>query len=161
MARLCEVCRHPKVRQIDQLLKGGGSLKQAAKKFGLGSSSLQRHRANHLETQRALPMSAESSSFKLDSPQDVLDAAKTLIGRVERIVDQAEADGDLRNALAGLKLMQDNLVSLFAKYFQLIDSAPKVDASTKVLAVLDGISTEELRAFLRGDVKAINGGRDA
>ncbi len=162
MPRLCEICRHPKARQIDQLLKGGATLRHLATKFGLTPSGLSRHKKNHLQVSHRpeLP-AAEATSFgKLETPADVLNAAQAIVARTERLVSQAESDGDTKTAISGVKLMLDALTQFFAKYHRMLEDAPRVDQSTKVLAVLDGVSSEDLRAFIRGDVRAIGGGRD-
>lgn len=49
MSRRCSVCSHPDSADIDaQLVEGGGSNRDLARKYCLSEDSLSRHRRNHL-----------------------------------------------------------------------------------------------------------------
>lgn len=158
MPRPCEVCSHRANRDIDRQIQNGGRLAQLSRRYGFSSSSLQRHRQNHL----ALSASPARPSVdvsdrgefemwleqaKLESAADVLNFSRWLLWRVEKIVSAAETDGDVRTALAGLASMQKTLTELFAKTTGAISDGPRIDASTRVVAILGNLTEDDLRGL--------------
>ena len=158
MGRPCEACKHPRNRDIDRALANEGRSEQLARKYGISLSSMQRHRRNHLkaaDTATMLPIAGESASYeewlahaKLESASDVLGFARFLIFRLDKLVSRAEADGDVRGAIAAIANMQKSLTDLFARTTGLLADAPQIDASTKIVAVIGQMPEEQLRAFL-------------
>ena len=77
MARVCTVCSHPKLLNIDRQLLRGDRLKKIAHRFHLSEDAVGRHR-RHMRT--AL-LKAEAAAEKPDLvyPQTLIDEAKTAL----------------------------------------------------------------------------------
>jgi hypothetical protein len=97
----CSVCRHPDVADIDAALVGGTSRRAVSERFGIGASSVQRHKTKHLAPSLVQAMRSEPSHAA-----GLLDRIEALIDRVERLVDAAEADGKPGLMLSGVKEMR-------------------------------------------------------
>jgi len=50
MPRTCTICCHPKIEDINKAIIEGNSIRDIAKQFRLNSSSVDRHKKNHLPT---------------------------------------------------------------------------------------------------------------
>jgi hypothetical protein len=117
MGRSCTTCQHLKRPEIDRRLAAGEPANRVARDYGLNPSSLQRHRANCLGL-------ASSNMIKKEAARGTAAAAllpskETLSGgyfdlctRIDQIVAQAQQEGSLKVALAGLKSIRQNLDSL-------------------------------------------------
>lgn len=164
MPRTCECCVHAAARRIDMMLRSGSTQSYVAKKFGLSRSSVSRHVSRHLhEGAQGKPETSapeatamtDDFSFALKTPQDVLDAMRYLVRRVWGMVNRAEADGDIGNAIKALSLAERNLESFWAKWSKLIEEKPRL--VNPVVNIFEGVSTEaliELRDALRQEREA-------
>lgn len=162
MGRPCSTCSHPDHVAIDKKLVGGHEAASLARKYGLEPSSLRRHKETHLVRQRAAGDIGSDVEFttwleqrSLDTAADVLTYAKFCVFRIERLADKAEADGDIATAVKAIATTLKSMEGLFAKVSGLIHDGPAIDASTKVVAVLSGLSEQQLRAFLTSGNDAI------
>ena len=160
MPQPCLVCNHGDRVKLDRALLQKRSLTQLSSRYNVSQSSLKRHRSAHLDNGVKKPTAGSadlefdalykqwSKRVKLDTPEGVLDFAKLQMYRLERFVDRAEADGDLRTAVAAINSTLKTVTDLFAKTQGLIGDAPRIDQSTKVFAVLGSLSEDELRAYI-------------
>lgn len=99
MPRKCTVCAHPNRDDIDKMILDGESLRDIAGRFGTSSSSLQRHKQDHLP--RTLLRAQEVGEVaRADS---LLDQVYDLQARAINILNHAETDGDQRTALAAIR----------------------------------------------------------
>jgi hypothetical protein len=99
MARTCTVCSHPRVSEINQALLGNEAYRIIAKRFGASASAMYRHQQEHLP--RALVRAKDVAEVL--SADNLLARVGELEGDARRIAAAAEASGDLRVALAGIR----------------------------------------------------------
>lgn len=99
MGQPCRVCTHAERTRIDGLIVEGVPNRRVATQFGLSEASVRRHAERHL------PASLVSAR-----QADTVADADTLLARLEELrtramglLDQAEAAGDYRTALAGIR----------------------------------------------------------
>ncbi len=96
MALRCSVCDHPQVGEIDLALVDGGSVRDVARRFGVGRNAVHRHRkGGHISD--SLVRAAEAADVARGD--DLLTRVRDLEGRALRILDRAERAGELRTAL--------------------------------------------------------------
>ena len=117
MARKCSTCQHVKRAEIDRRLAAGEPGNQIAADYDLNPSSLHRHRTNCLNLSSSNAIMKEVSRGTaavacLPSKDDLGAAYFDLRGRIDQIVDQAQAQGSLQVALSGLNSVRQTLDSL-------------------------------------------------
>jgi len=61
--RKCSICTHPKKRWIDQALLKGLAVAKVARKYGVSSEALRRHKHNHLSKQLVKVEEREGRTF--------------------------------------------------------------------------------------------------
>jgi len=103
MARTCSVCSHPAHLDIDAALLGAGgarlSHREVAARWGLSRASVQRHAGAHI----APVMRAVAEQAGVLHAENLLQKLGSLYERTVRMLDQAEAAGDLRTAVAAVR----------------------------------------------------------
>ena len=117
MSRTCSTCQHLKRAEIDHRLAAGEPGKQIAQAYGINPSSLHRHRTNclGLASANAIEKQAARGSAALaclPSRHQLGSAYAELKDRIDRIAGQAEVEGSLKVALAGLNSVRQTLDSL-------------------------------------------------
>ena len=123
MPRQCTVCTHEDKAGIDSALLGGGTLRNVAGQFSdVSISALDRHRKNHL----APSILAAQEVAEVAHADTLLEQVREYQSRVDRLVDKAEAGGDLRTALSGLRETRGYL-ELLAKLAGELDERPQVN----------------------------------
>ena len=95
---LCSVCHHPSLREIDQHLMNGMSLRPLAALYGLSASALSRH-MKHLRQALAAREDQEQQA-KLVAWLDELELIKA---RLDRLFHKAEDDHSLHISLGCLQ----------------------------------------------------------
>jgi hypothetical protein len=115
--RPCRTCQHLKRPEIDRRLAAGEPLTRVAQDYGLTSSSLYRHRTNCLKlaSSNAIVKDAARGSAAmalLPSKETLSSAYFELRDRIDQIARQAEQQGSLKVALAGLNSIRQTLDSL-------------------------------------------------
>ena len=98
MPRVCTVCSHPEREAIDRSLVNGEPFRHIATRSGTSSSALVRHK-EHLP--KALVKAHEVQ--EVAHADDLLGQVLDLRDRALRLLDTAEADGDTRTGLAGVR----------------------------------------------------------
>src|SRR5438477_6300327 len=99
MPRICTVCAHQKVSEINAALLRNEAYRNIAKRFGASESAVFRHQREHL------PAALVKAKEATDAVQ-----ADTLLGKitqleqeVRRLGGKAEAAGDYRGAMAAVR----------------------------------------------------------
>lgn len=111
MPRKCTICAHPDREDIDQALVAGDlSYRAIADRFGIARSSLIRHKTNHLPATLAQAQEAQ----EVARAGDLLSQLGQLRAEAQRIKNKAEAAGDFRTALTGIRELV-RIVELMAK----------------------------------------------
>jgi hypothetical protein len=141
MPRRCTVCAHQARAMIDAALISGAPLRDIAGRHGVSKSSLERHKADHLPTHLAKAKDAG----EVARAEDLLSQLCHLQGRTLKILESAEATGELRVALGAIGQARGNL-ELLAKllgklsdqpYVNVLVSAEWVQVRTAVVRALE------------------------
>jgi hypothetical protein len=117
MPRKCNTCQHVKRAEIDRRLAAGEPANQIAHDYDLNRSSIHRHRVNCLELSSSNAIMKEvargtAALACLPSKDDLSKSYLDLQGRIDEIVRQAEQQGSLAVAIAGLNSIRHTLDSL-------------------------------------------------
>lgn len=98
MPRKCPVCVHSERQEIEKALLRGETLQQLTQ-YGVSKRSLFNHKHNHI-TERLKKAQEVKEVARADS---LLDQLKQLQQKALELLDKAEAAGDLRTALQGVR----------------------------------------------------------
>jgi hypothetical protein len=114
--RTCSTCQHLKRPEIDRRLAAGEPLAPLAQEHGVSASSLYRHRKNCLGLGASNDIKKEAArgsaaSALLPSAASLSEGYGALRNRIDEIVAQAQKEGSLRVALAGLTSLRQTLDS--------------------------------------------------
>ena len=117
MSRKCSTCQHVKRAEIDRRLAAGEPGNHIAHDYDLNPSSLHRHRVNCLGLSSSNAIMKEvargtAAVACLPSKDDLNSAYFDLRTRIDEIVAQAQAQGSLAVAIAGLNSLRHTLDSL-------------------------------------------------
>jgi hypothetical protein len=121
MPRTCKVCVHADRPEIDKAIISGGSLRDIAGQYTLSKSAVERHR-EHIP--QALTRAQEAR--EVARADDLLREVRALRSKAISILLQAEAAGDLRTALAGVREARECL-QLLAKLSGELDERPVIN----------------------------------
>ena len=99
MPRPCSVCARPDHPAVDRALVAGEPFRRIAARFGLSEQAVRRHRAEHLPETLALAAGAAEAA----RAADLLLELQALRAKAYGLLLKAEAAGDLRTALAGVR----------------------------------------------------------
>lgn len=104
MPQTCSICRNPRRDKINEALLVGESLRTVAKRFGTSVTALHRHRK---EIPKKIVKATEARDIVLGDT--LLTQVQGLIGKATAILDRAEASGDDRRALQGVREVRETL----------------------------------------------------
>lgn len=99
MARKCVVCEHEKINEINEALLAGETYRNIAKRFSVSISSLSRHKNQHIP--KAMTKAQEAQ--EVAQADNLLEQVQNLQAKALSILAKAEAAGDLRTALQGIR----------------------------------------------------------
>ena len=100
MPRRCTICAHPDRAAIDQaLVAGGAGYRNIAERFGLSTTAVYRHKQAHLPQ----GLVQAHAAHEVSQADGLLAKVQALEADAKRIQSTAEADGDLRTALQGIR----------------------------------------------------------
>jgi hypothetical protein len=102
MARACTICTNPKASEINEALVRGESHRAVAKQFHVSAPSMFRHQ-NHLSAVLAKAADVRASVGELLAGESLIQKVRELEATARRITAAAEAAGDPRTALVGLR----------------------------------------------------------
>lgn len=123
MARKCVICSDPRVAQIDAALLENTGYREIAKRFEASESAIFRHQARHLPAVLAKAADVRATVGELMAGDNLLQKVRDLETRANRIAAAAEAAGDLRTALTGLREIA-RIVELMARLTGRLDGDP-------------------------------------
>jgi hypothetical protein len=115
--RTCNTCQHLNRADIDRRLAAGEPVARVGQAYGLTQSSVYRHRTNCLKLASSNAIAEEAArgtaALALLPTKETLSGAYfELRDRIDQIVRQAEQQGSLKVALAGLNSISQTLDSL-------------------------------------------------
>lgn len=99
MPKLCPVCVHEKRQEIEKALLGNAMLPELAQRFSLAKWSLYHHKHRHIP-KALLKAQAAREIAKADT---LLDQVKQLQAKALELLAKAEAAGNLRAAIQGIR----------------------------------------------------------
>jgi len=125
MPRTCTICTHPERAVIDAaIVRGETGIRDIAGRFGISKSALDRHRKEHLP---AHLLKAKDAAAVADA-DDLLRQAGALRSKAISLLMKAEAAGDLRAALAGVREAR-GCIELLARLLGEIRDGPIVNVT--------------------------------
>src|SRR5437868_1385790 len=119
MPRSCTICPHPRKAAIDESLVSGLSARKVAAKYSVSYDALLRHRAGHLPATLVRAHEAREAA----RAGHLLEEARDLQARTLVALRAAEAEGDLRTVLAGVREARGTL-ELLAKLLGAVEERP-------------------------------------
>ncbi len=102
----CSVCDHDQLAEIDAALAGGASRNEVARRFGVHSASVQRHRAAHLSPALVATAKAEAEGQRYRS---LLDRIEDLVETIEGVMASAKEEGRPSAILAAARELRAGL----------------------------------------------------
>jgi len=139
MGRKCTICNHPSRSDIDTALLLNGSFRQISAQHNVSTGALQRHKNDHLTERLAEVQNARNEALRLAGQKAALEMgaqvfeAQTLLDQVHNLrqkaihlLDRAEASGDIKTALAGVREARGCL-ELLAKIEGQLDNRSQVN----------------------------------
>jgi hypothetical protein len=154
VTRKCGTCQHIKRAEIDRRLAAGEPGSQIARDYHLHPSSLHRHRVNcvGLSSSNAIMKEVARGTAAvacLPSKEALNNAYFELQERIDQIVTQAEQQGSLAVAIAGLNSIRHTLDSLMrlAGYDRPIGAQVNVAVQTNVNLDLTQITERLIKQF--------------
>ena len=126
MSRTCTVCVHDRRSQIERDLLEGSAVRVVATKYGLSSSSVDRHAQSHI-AERVSHASEARARFNADSLVDRLESLRDQTEAVLDAANKALAKWDPASASVALRAIQrlEKQVELVARVVgQLRESGP-------------------------------------
>jgi len=122
MARPCSVCQHPDRQAVDVAIVAGESAARITAKFReISDDAVLRHGASHLPARLAQAREAAEAA----QADDLLKEVRALRAKAYSLLLQAERQGDIRTALAGIREARGCL-ELLAKLLGELDDRPQV-----------------------------------
>ena len=97
--RKCTICTHEKVDEINKALLEGEPYRNIVKRFSVSLAALSRHRNKHIPAALAQARDAE----EVAQADGLLEQVQALQAKALALLRQAEAAGELRTALQGVK----------------------------------------------------------
>ena len=110
MPRTCNVCKHPERETIERALVNGEAYRSIAARFGTSTTSLHRHRVDHLAAEIARAHEAQTvarADSLLDEVRTGGDRAERLYAAAEGILVRALEVKDLKTALQAIRAAVD------------------------------------------------------
>jgi hypothetical protein len=109
MPRTCRACSSPDRTAIDEAIVSGEPLRNIAKRVSISPAALLRHKTH---VSQALVKASEKREESIGV--SIMARLEGLYQRAEKVLNNAEASGDGRLALAGIREVRETLGGLFA-----------------------------------------------
>lgn len=122
MPRVCTITTHPQRDAIDAALLAGQSLRDIARQYGVGKDAVARYRNERMP----VPLAVAKESAEAARGVGIVEQIRALATDAQRIGNRAEAEGDLRTALLGVRELV-RIVELQAKLSGELDERPQVN----------------------------------
>ena len=154
VTRKCGTCQHIKRAEIDRRLAAGEPGNQIARDYHLNPSSLHRHRVNCLGLSSSNAIMKEvargtAAATCLPTKEALNNAYFELQARIDQSVTQAQEQGSLAVAIAGLNSIRHTLDSLMrlAGYDRPIGAQVNVAVQTNINLDLTQIAERVIKRF--------------
>lgn len=122
MTRVCTVCAHKDVEEINRRVVSGDSIAEISRNFGLSDDALRRHADKHISK-----FIIASPSAKEATEADILlKKVEEYEGDARRYRDMAEANGDIEMALKAVDRAL-RCVELSSKVRGIINDQPQIN----------------------------------
>ncbi|MDI7277775.1 MAG: hypothetical protein QME94_17485 [Anaerolineae bacterium] len=122
MTRRCTICSHGSRIEIEEaLLKGEQSFRTIAHRWCVSVDALKRHKKDHLPA----AMTVAKAAQQVARADDLLAQAQSLQEKALALLAQAEADGDRKTALQGVREARGCL-ELLARLLGELNERPQV-----------------------------------
>ena len=121
MPRTCTICGHQKRTEIDTALLRSDKLRNIVAGFSVSMGSLVRHRDRHLP----VTMAHAKEAREAEMGENLLGEARRLHARAMRILERAEAAGQLDTALKAIREVR-GILELLGKLDGQIERTPSV-----------------------------------
>ncbi len=132
MAQRCKTCDHPQVNKINERLIAGARLREIAKAYGLGLTSISRHRAAHIvpvisQAQEAKEivireLAAAHELQQVSTADSLLAKVQSLQCEVLDIFQKAKDGNDPNTALRAIDQAR-KLIELTARMLEILKPA--------------------------------------
>jgi hypothetical protein len=122
LPRTCTVCRHPERAIIDGALVAAEPFRVVANRTGLSDTALFRHKTNHIPAS----LTSAGRAVEISRADDLLAQVHHLRERALALLDTAEAAGDLKIALQGIREAR-NCIELLARLEGELEDRTKVN----------------------------------
>lgn len=99
MPRTCTICTHPEREAINQALVNGEPYRVIAQRYAASPDAVYRHKVDHVSVTLAKAQEAKETALG----DDLLAQVKQLRTKAISILMKAEAGGDYRTALMGIR----------------------------------------------------------
>ena len=99
MPRVCTICTHPERDAINTALASQEPYRVIAQRYAASPDAVYRHKIDHLPAKLAQAEAAKETALA----DDLLGQVKALRNKAISILGKAEAAGDLRTALLGIR----------------------------------------------------------
>jgi len=116
----CTICSHARRTEIEAAIVSGRTVRSISEEFEIGKSIVHRHKAEgHIL--RTLKKATLSPCCPVDKRDEILalwqsdklvEWLQNLLGKSVKILDQAEASGDLKTALSGIHEARQNVEAI-------------------------------------------------
>ncbi len=122
MPRVCTITIHPQRAAVDAALLAGQSLRDIARQYGVSKDAVARYRNERMP----VPLAAAKERAEETRGAGIVEQIHALAADARRIGSRAEAEGDLRTALIGVRELV-RIVELQAKLSGELDERPQVN----------------------------------
>jgi len=99
MPKPCPVCVHPERQSLERAILEGANLREVAKQYELSYWALDRHKRGHIPAGLLKAQEAQ----EVANADSLLAQVRHLQGKALELLGKAEAAGDLRTALQGVR----------------------------------------------------------
>lgn len=153
MGRICTVCSHKDVDEINRLLLCSDSYRDIARQFGLSKDALARHKDGHIPE----VLSKSKDLKEIVDADSLFSRVEEEAGFVREMRDAAKAEGDIELALKAVDRAL-KCIELYAKVNGLIQDQPTVN----ILVLPEWLALKDrIVAALRPYPEALKAVRDA
>jgi len=121
MPRRCSVCDHADRAAIDGALVAGEPFRHIAARYGVSTTALQRHKADHIPA----ALSTAKAAVQVANADDLLMQLGLLRSKSLTLLMKAEQAGDYRAALAGIREAR-GCIEVMAKMIGQLSDGPTV-----------------------------------
>ncbi len=122
MPRTCTICTHPQRGDIDAALVAGEPYRSIAQRFAVSPDAVLRHKRDHLPA-ALVQARAAGAVARAD---DLMSQVQQIQAKALDLLRRAEAEGDYRTALAGIREARGCL-ELLAELTQQLDRRPQIN----------------------------------